>query len=160
MRRSLLTIVGCLLAIASSVAFASLVSAQAVLTDDEQAYFDEMTPIFQSLSDSLPRASELMSNPQIFSDDWKLALAVELVTWKTAYQEALTITPPNSLANVHDEILESLRLLDEAADDMSVGIDEFDADKIELASSKIQLANEHINEATRLINEFALANAA
>ena len=159
MRRSLLTIVGCLLAIASSVALAAPIGAQAALTDEEQTYFDEMTPIFQSLADSLPDAAELMSNPEIFSDDWKLALAGELVTWKLAYQEALAITPPDSLSAVHAEIMESLRLLDEAAADIADGIDEFNVDKIELANNKILLANEHINEATRLINEFALAKA-
>lgn len=160
MRRSLLTFVGCLLIMAASVAVFSPVSAQAGLTADEQAYFDEMTPIFQDLTESLPRAADLMSNPQIFSDDWKIALAVELVTWQSAYQQALAIVPPASLATVHAEIIESLRLLDEAADDITAGVDELDVDKIDLATAKIQLATEHINEATRLLNDFALANAA
>jgi hypothetical protein len=160
MRRSLPSIVGCLLAISASVSLLSPATAQAALNAEEQAYFEEMTPIFQRLSQSLPRAADLMANPEIFSDDWKMALAVELAIWKSAYQEAVTITPPASLADVHAEIIESLRLLDEAADDMATGIDEFDADKIELANAKIQLANEHINEATRLINDFTLANAA
>ena len=105
------------------------------------------------IAESFEDVSELVGAPRIGQDDWTIALVAQLYIWKSSYQEALALDPPEAFAVVHDPFLEAMSLYDGSADDIVYALDNFDADRLATALDKMNRANLLILEANRLIND-------
>jgi hypothetical protein len=123
------------------------------LTPDELAYADRFISQTETLSSSLELGSELMLAPRIGQDDWTLQLAGVVVTWRTIQDEAQVTTPPPAFAEVHASYLLSLDYLNLASDDVLLGIDTLDVNRLDQANTNMTLAALQAEETARLINE-------
>jgi hypothetical protein len=66
----------------------------------------------------------------------------------------LALSPPLSLANLHAQVVEALRLYSEAGTDFGRGMDTLDMELINQGVSKMTQASERIDEANELLEEF------
>jgi endonuclease YncB( thermonuclease family) len=128
-------------------------------TPEEQAYADGVTDILDYLLPSFDKFSSLMADmsadPYLMLDgEWKFGVGLQLGIWKAAYEDALTLTPPDSMASVHALFLESLRLYSEAADNIAYGIDNLDLDSLEYGASLMSQANAQMNLASDELGAF------
>jgi hypothetical protein len=120
-------------------------------TADEIAYANEILRQTQTMADSLGRFAELTENVDIatvYTTEWQVAAAVELVIWQQTYQDALNLVPPPRFAAVHAKYLEGLSYISQSADEFAYGVDNFDIASIEQAAVLMNLGNEAILEAS------------
>ncbi|MFT4037877.1 MAG: hypothetical protein QM692_06830 [Thermomicrobiales bacterium] len=127
-------------------------AAQQGLTDQEQAYVDDVMPIISDMTDSLGRAGELFTNPRIGEDDWSLNVAVELGIWRASYQRLDAITPPPAFQTMHGHLLDALRQYNDASFDIANGLDSFDLALIEAGADKMIAGSASLDLATAELN--------
>jgi hypothetical protein len=118
------------------------------LSADEQAYIDDVLPIIDTMSASLETAGDLFENPRFGEDDWNLSVAVELATWRVAYDDALAIQPPPAFVTMHELFLESMRLFSDASFDIANGLDAFDAGLLESGANKMIQGSDYLIQAS------------
>lgn len=121
-------------------------------SSDEAAYATEIGEQMTTVGESMSLFSELMAAPRIGQDDWTIQLAAVIVTWRFARDEALALTPPPALAEVHASYLTALDYLNLAGDDILVGIDTFDVALLDRAAGNLSLANAQIATTQALID--------
>ena len=123
----------------------------------EQAYRFEVAEIIAGdwgLATSLGIVGELLTqageNPVLmFSDEWKLQLAVALTGLRTAYQAILELSPPQNLKRFHDHLVDALYYCDASVDKFVEGIDNFDVDAIGAGSSLMAICGDKFQLATQ-----------
>lgn len=124
------------------------------LTSSEQAYAITIVAHTTRVGQALTELGELMSNPQMGDDEWRLDVAVQLVTIRALYGEATEIDPPSSMTNIHYKYLQAMKHYATATDLIAEGIDELDANLIDQATTEMNMALQLTNEATKLMEEF------
>ena len=123
-------------------------------TAAECAYLETLVGQSEDLGDALGRIGELASNPQFFSDEWILDMALQMVIIQITYDEASALDPPGSLQQVHDAYLGGLSRFNGATTLFTEGIDNLDPEPILEASDLMLQGSEDIGRATELIGEF------
>jgi hypothetical protein len=123
----------------------------------EQDYVAALGPVLTEMGASLDRAGPLFADPRFTAQDWIIDLAVELVTWQQAYEDAAALSPPPSLEEIHTITLEALRLHSVAADQIITGIDTGNADLLSQAGGNVEQGGVLVNQANQLFNEFRRA---
>jgi hypothetical protein len=124
------------------------------LSPAEQDYVAALGPILTEMGASLDRAGLLFADPRFTDQDWIIDLAVELVTWQHAYEDAAALSPPPSLEEIHALTLEALRLHSVAADQIVTGVDTGDVDLLSQAAGNIEQGGVLVDQANDLFNEF------
>lgn len=126
----------------------------AEVSAEELVYAAEIVQQTQTMSDSLARMAALTEGADVslfLDDDWKLAVAVELVIWQQTYEDALAMTPPPRFAAAHAKYLESLSYFVQAGDAFAYGVDNFDVASIEQAAALMELGTQALAEAAEEI---------
>lgn len=119
--------------------------------NDDAVYTRAFQTITGDMASSMDRFTGLISSPQIGESSWTVQVAAELVTWDTKYRELQSLSPPPAYVAVHNKTLQAMQQLTSAADDIAVGIDTIDADRLNMATAKIERGNELLGEASDLM---------
>lgn len=128
------------------------------LTTAEQAYATTVADQTVTVGGTLAELGELFRNPQIGNDQWTLQVSVQLVTIRMAYDEAMELDPPSSMAEIHLKYTQAMSHLNDATYLITRGVDELDPSLIDEASQKIHTGGQLIEETTRLVVEFGEAH--
>jgi hypothetical protein len=123
------------------------------VSPEEGAYAAEVGRQMVVLGESMGTFADLMAVPRIGQDDWTLQLVGVIVTWQTAYDEALAMSPPPSLSEVHVSYLSALGYLNAAGDDIVAGLDTSDVGRLNSAATNLELANAELATTQDLIND-------
>lgn len=129
------------------------------LTASEQNYCTTIVDHSSTVGEAMTKLSDLMGNAQIGDDEWTLDVATQLTIIRLAYNEALEIEPPSSMADIHYHYTQAMWHYDSATDLIAEGIDTMNADLINQAGSEIEAGTEYINETTRLLSDFKAAHS-
>lgn len=130
------------------------------LTTAECDYLAEIvnnytTPLSGSISRFVDLTNQAASDPTlIFDSEWKIRVATELAIWSVSRDQFDSVTPPSSLAAVHDKFLDALTHLDSVGTLFAEGVDEIDPDKISQATDKMSEVTALLSEAADLIDQF------
>jgi len=128
------------------------------ISSEEQSYATAIQDNAYAVANVLEELSFLMTEPEIGNDEWTLDVATQLVIIQLAYDEAIQMTPPDSMAHIHYKYIQAMNDFNDATDLIASGIDNLDASMIEQATSKIQSGSQHLVEATDLVNTFIAAH--
>ena len=91
--------------------------------------------------------------PDESTDVYREALRAEAAIWQDAYAEAITLTPPEELLDLHEQYLAFMELMNQAAGNINAGLDQDDPDRIDQGIDQVI-------EATTLIEGLDQAFAA
>ena len=123
----------------------------------EQAYRIEIARILAGewgVATTLTIIGELLTQagetPMLmFSDSWKVQLAVALTALRTSYQEVRNLSPPENLRSFHDLLVDALSYCDASVDKYAEGIDNFDAEALESGATLMALCGQKFELATQ-----------
>lgn len=124
------------------------------LSSEELNYIDALHNNAATVANALKEFTVLMKNPQIGNDEWTIDVAAQLVIIQFAYDEAIQMNPPESMAHIHYKYIQGMSNLNDATDLITSGIDNLDSSKIRQATNKIESGTQYIEEATALLNAF------
>jgi len=128
------------------------------ITANEQSYLTALGSNGNTYSDATNSLGVLTEDFQIGNDEWTLDVAVQLAILRAAYDEAVALNPPSSLAHIHSKYIEGLSHINNATYLIAEGLDNLDSDKINQATAELVIGNKLINEATALLNEFSASH--
>jgi len=124
------------------------------LTASEQNYVATLADHTSSFAEEWNKITDLLEEPQIESDEWRIDVDTQLATLRPIYDEAFEIEPPSSMANIHDKYTQAMYHFDISTDLIAEGIDTLNADLLNEAVSDMELGIEDMEETTRLMDEF------
>lgn len=129
-------------------------SSQPTITAAEQAYASAVAEQAATLTEALSELGDLLQNYQFGDDEWTTDVALQLATIRIVYDEAMAMSPPSSMTEIHYKYTQGLKHYNTMTELLAQGIDELDAGLIEQATTEGYIANDYIAEATNLINDF------
>lgn len=124
------------------------------LTSAEQAYLDTTGGRATEVGEAFANLSSLLDDPRYGTDEWTLQVAVQLTTIRLAYDEAMELKPPSSMAEIHSQYSQGMDAYNDMTYLFSRAIDELDSDLLDQAMVRMESGAQFIKEATRLIEEF------
>ena len=127
---------------------------QPALTSAERAYASAIVEQADTIGKALSELGELLQNPQIGNDEWTLQVATQIVIIRGVYDEAMELTPPTSMAEIHLKYTQALKHFNDSTYLLTQGIDELDPSLLEEATTEMEIGTQLINEATQLTLEF------
>lgn len=131
---------------------------QQAITPAEQAYATTIGNQATTVGNAFTELTELCQNPQFGNDEWTLLVAVQLTTIRMAYDEAMELDPPSSMAEIHLKYTQGMKAYNDMAYLFARGVDELDPNLIEEATRKMEIGTQLINEAAELTREFTEAH--
>lgn len=154
--RRLLAFLGVVVLLATS----SAAAAQGDLTDQELAYFDALQGDLDQFADITEEIGALFTDAGqtpalMFTQDWQLELAGQLVMWQDIADNAKTLRPSDRQQHIHDIWLDVTELTSLATDNIIAGVDNVDPNAMNQGTSRILYATALINELTPAIEAFA-----
>jgi len=130
------------------------------LTTSEQNYIiiieDQATTVGQAFNE----LGALLQNPQYDNDEWTLKVATQLVIIRTAYDEAMQLDVPDSMAHIHLKYTQGMKHYNSSTYLLAQGIDNLDANLVEEAGREMDTGAQLILEAADLKDEFRHAHGA
>lgn len=119
-------------------------------------YRGELTLMSSTLGDAMTTYGELMNQASmdpalIFSDDWKLSIAVEMARMRFQADRIRGWTPAPGYEAVNAKLIEMANVLDQALSAATAGIDNFDADQITYGAQLLGQVGTLTQEATQLL---------
>jgi hypothetical protein len=81
-------------------------------------------------------------------------MALQLATIRVTYDEAMEISPPDSMAHIHYKYIQALKHFHTMTQLLADGIDNVDADLLSEGLEELNIGRDYIEETTALINEF------
>jgi hypothetical protein len=111
-------------------------------------YIPQILAMSQKLGTAVAKIGDLMKNPQITDAGWEGQFNSQLDVFHAAYQQARQMTPPPALTGVHQDVVACLQHYDQAATDLSGGLQQFNLTAI------FQALNE-VNAGTSLLSKIS-----
>lgn len=120
------------------------------LTAADQEYLQKILKSTQNLTSAFAVIGEMADEPlKVYEDqNYIMRLAAAIVTIQQEYKNALEITPPAKFADIHKDFTKALSLYNEATEELTYGIDNYDADAINRAADLMEEARIYLNSAT------------
>jgi hypothetical protein len=121
------------------------------LTAADQDYLSKAEEWSSDYSTAISSLSDLMSEAGtdtslLFDDDWKSAVVVDLVLMNLTSDEILQYgTPPSKFASIHSDFRVIAREANSAVDNITSGIDNFDADAIDRGTANLKNITTYAN---------------
>jgi hypothetical protein len=81
-----------------------------------------------------------------------IEVAAQFAIWRSSYQDVFALALPPAFADIHSLYVEALRLIVDASDDITVGLDTGDAARLNQAMPKIEQAQDLIDQARVLLD--------
>jgi hypothetical protein len=117
----------------------------------EVEYAQEVMTITSDVGTALGKlGNTLSSDPEgVFTDsDVQAELDEQMAIIKNGYIRTLGLVPPERFEASHEDLLEAMRLFDESMDELAVGIDNVDADRVNRAADLMIQGSEKMTSAT------------
>jgi hypothetical protein len=133
------------------------------ITTEECAYLGYAELVTETIENALNAFADLTGEASndptlMLSEDWQLAVVVQLGTFNATYEIATEAQPPDSLQPFHDTLLSSLRKLSDSGDLFAAGVDNLDPAKIAASADLMGKSNEDASRAVVLLDEFIAAH--
>ena len=130
------------------------------LSQEELGYLAEIIELSSTYETTLVEFSNLFEQAGeditlMLDDDWRSKMVLCLAILKSNYTIVSEMTPPAKFSDVHADVLKAAECYNTTADLVAEGIDEFDAEKISLASEYLLLGNARIDSAAEKMKEWA-----
>lgn len=120
-------------------------------------YSHEMTEIMNNLSESAQYCMGLLTRkplgPKYWTQEEILTFAMYTVVIERAYDDAKKVEVPSGFEAIQLEILEGLRKYSLAMPLLRQGLDEMNADKLNMANTYIEQGSVNLNRGTTMIYE-------
>ena len=126
----------------------------ATLTPAESNYLNIIETNSQTCGTALTELGQLLSDAQIFDEDWIVEVAIQMATIRLCYEEMLATTPPDSMLTIHNKYIQALQHFNNACSLLAEGIDNLDMDSMDQAITEMELGNQFIDEATTAVKDF------
>ena len=126
----------------------------ATLSASEQDYINTITSQCTIVGNAFTEVGNLLQDYQFGNDEWTIHVAVQLVIIRSAYDEAMDIEPPTSMADIHYKYVQGMNHFNTMTDLLTKGIDQLDTGLIEQAVSEANAGTEYIYEAAAMMNDF------
>jgi hypothetical protein len=150
----LAVIIGIIVVATSSGTPATLPTSSSTITAAERAYALAIVDQASILSKALTELGDLSKNYRFGDNEWTTNVATQLVKIRMVHDEAMAMTPPSSMTEIHYQYTQGLEHYYTMTDLLSQGIDELDASLINQAVTEMDIGNGYITEATNLMNAF------
>jgi len=124
------------------------------ITAAEQAYALVVADQSTTMSTALTELGDLLQDYRLGDDEWATDVVTQLVKIRMVYNEAMAMTPPSSMTEIHYKYSQGLKHYNTMTDLLAQGIDELDASLIEQAATEMDIGTDYIKEATKLMNDF------
>lgn len=106
-------------------------------TSDEQVYVQAVLTHFGDMSTAVPAIATLLQTPDLFDEQWRLDLAIQMAVLVVVDQRASALQPPTRLAAFHEDLLLATGTCAAFANSLADGLDNFDADLLQVASVQV-----------------------
>jgi hypothetical protein len=130
------------------------VTSPAPITAAEQAYASAVAEQATTLAGVLTKLGDLLQNYQLGDDEWAINVATQLAVIRLVYDEAMAMSPPSSMAEIHSKYTQGLTHYNTMTELLAQGIDALDTDLVEQAATEMNIGTVYITEATNLMNDF------
>lgn len=139
-----------------TAAFTDSLDPTRVQRNEDAAYVDRLMKILSAYQSALSDLSQLLQQLQttpslLVAERWKFAVAANLAAILLAGEEVRKLTPPESLAEVHLELVAASRHYDFAAERIAYMIDNLDLQTSEEIRKSLEAGARHMNRARELI---------
>lgn len=125
------------------------------LTQDESTYCLILAEQSRQWGELLTNLGELFQNPRLGEEDWTINVAIQIAGMRILADEAMELSPPKRLEEVHELYLQGVTELKWVADNLPSAIDNLDIDLINKCADKITKASEPIEKAANKIIELS-----
>ena len=127
-------------------------------TSAEETYRADVIEITTQYADAFVDFSELTTaagedSSLLLDSDWKIDMAVVLVTMKSLNEEVRALDPPGRFVDVHSHLLDAVEHYDRFITLFTTGVDTLDVNKINQAGEELLLGNAAIGQATEKIKK-------
>lgn len=130
--------------------------AKTPITAQEAAYALKVADINETAGDALLNLSRLLSDDPVgvlSGGEVTVEAAVYAGIIQGSYTEAAGLTPPASMKPIHAKWLGAMKDYYDAMDHLAKGVDNMDADEMQVATDLMSSAGQKMNEATALLTE-------
>lgn len=134
------------------------------VTGEELAYLAGFNILTRDVALHSARLARLLSDaaedPSIAqSDNWRAEVMLSVVTIRTTYTRAQTLTPPASLQEVHAKLIEGLGKADAGAGHITGALTSGNADEFRQGLEEMAASATSIREASELVEAWGAARA-
>lgn len=130
-------------------------TSSSTITAAERAYASAVADQATTMSNALSELGGLLKNYQLGDNEWTTNVATQLVKIRMVHDEAMAMTPPSSMTEIHYQYTQGLEHFYTMTDLLAEGIDELDVDLIDQATTEMYIGKDYITEATNLMNDFS-----
>jgi len=129
-------------------------SEKPTITATEKAYASTVGDQATTVATALTELGDLLQNYQLGNNEWTINVATQMAKIRMVYDEAMAMTPPSSMTEIHYKYTQGLEHFHTMTDLLAQGIDELDASLLEQAATEMNIGKDYITEATNLMNDF------
>lgn len=131
------------------------------MTLEEQTYKIIIENRISIINQALDAIRELMANSQISDSQWRVNVFVQLAMIQSLYDDAVQMSPPVSMADIHDKYVQAVEQYKTTTHLLTQGIEELDVTLIEQATVGLftGTGTQLLIETIELLNEFIAAHA-
>ncbi len=115
-----------------------------VVSDERAAYAAAVVGPMELMGEGLGRLGTLLSEPDLFNDDWRVQVAGSMAVMMFADESIMEIIPPSSLVAEHGMLVEAFNLCRAMTVPLTEGIDGLSAEKLNLAAEMMGECGEKI----------------
>lgn len=124
-----------------------------VIEANYEDYFTTVANKTKELGDALGSLGELMTDPQIGTDDWTIAVSLQMATIQLAHEAISDLEIPPGLEGFHEFLTSATGDCSEATDHLAKGLDNLDKNELDLSASFIKSCNGKLDDLTKRMNE-------
>ncbi|MFC1860853.1 hypothetical protein ACFLYL_01040 [Chloroflexota bacterium] len=123
-------------------------------TDAEYDYVVAMAQHVQKITDAANNLSSVISSPQIGDATWRATATAQLLKTRILCDQAIMITPPNSMINIHNKYLQAMNNYKAAVELILQGVNYQNTELVNQAKTQMETGKQLVSEVIKEINEF------
>lgn len=121
---------------------------------DIQIYRQGIIKQIGTLGDAMTAIGELLKNPDVGNDKWRINLALQITFVRVAHEELTKMDVPPEMKEIHEAILDGTSDCNEAMDYIVTGIDNVNIDDIITAQALMVRCGDKMEKPTTMVGEY------
>jgi len=118
---------------------------------NEGLYRQRISTHSQEVGSTLASLGGLLQSPRLNDDEWRSAVAIQLIKLETLKEEAEAIEVPQKYTEVHGYYLLAMDEFAEVTRQLPKAIDDLDETLLETAMIHLDQGNKYVQQATQLL---------